>query len=313
MKLLVTGSSGLVGQELVRQLRGQGNELTLFDLVPQDGDAARDIRDTAALRAAMRGCDGVLHLAAVSRVAWGEEDPATCLEINVAATRSLVDILLEERGPWLLFVSSREVYGDPASAYVSETDPIAPFNTYGRSKAEGEAIVNAAADSGLRTAIVRLSNVYGGLNDHPDRAVPALVWRAIRGEEIELTGGDNYFDFVHMRDAADGIVKASALLATGEQRVETVHLSTGVATSLSALAQMAVDVCQSASQIRLVPRREFDVSGFCGNPALAEQVLDWRAQTALRDGMAELRDALIARGAPMPAVHMPGPYRADAE
>ncbi len=313
MRLLVTGSSGLVGRELVHRLRDLGHHIVPFDLTTEAGGAPQDIRDPTAVREAVRGCDGVFHLAAISRVAWGEQDPETCAAINVAATQSLVDILAEEHGgPWLVFTSSREVYGNPENRHVAETDAIAPVNAYGRSKAAGEMIVNAAANAGLRTAILRLSNVYGGLNDHPDRAVPALLWRAIRNERIELTGGDNYFDFVHVRDVAKGLLKASALLAAGEKQLPTVHLATGVPTSLKELARIAIDICRSRSEIALLPYREFDVSGFCGDPALAFEMLGWRADTGLVQGMEDFRDALIARGAALPDVHIPGPYRASA-
>ncbi len=312
MRLLVTGSSGLVGRELISHLRAQGHEAGLFDLRPMDGSPSRDLRDEVALREAMTGCDGIYHLAAVSRVAWGEDAPDLCTEINVAGTYLLVKAMLAaghaQNAPWCVFASSREVYGDPASRRVTEGDPVAPLNTYGRSKAAAERVIEQGQSTGLRTAILRLSNVYGTLNDHPDRAVPALLWRAHRGEPIELTGADNYFDFVHVEDSVAGLIAAGNLLAAGAPTVPTVHLSTGVETSLARLAQAAVELCASSSEIRLLPARSFDVSGFCGDPTLAGEVLGWRAQVSLADGMARLRELMIMGDAPMTPAFRPGAF-----
>ncbi|MBN8831830.1 MAG: NAD(P)-dependent oxidoreductase [Sphingomonadales bacterium] len=307
MKLLVTGSSGLVGSVLVERLREEGHEVRLYDLRPKDGAPSRDLRDEATLREAVADCDGVYHLAAVSRVAWGEEAPEICADINVRCTRLLVDAMLAQGRPWLVFASSREVYGDPASRFVTESDPVAPLNEYGRSKAAAERIVSEGQAQGLRTATLRLSNVYGTMNDHPDRAVPALLWRAHRGDPIELTGGDNYFDFVHVDDSVAGLKAAGDRLAAGQEHVPTVHLSTGVETSLIRLAERATKLCNSSSRIERLPARSFDVSGFCGDPALAGKVLDWRARISLEEGMARLLKLMVAQGAPIPPAFRPGP------
>lgn len=308
VKLMVTGSSGLVGRELCRRLDALAHEVVPFDLKPMAGEPSRDLRDGAALGEALDGCDGVFHLAAVSRVAWGEMDPARCAEINVECTRSLVELMRRQGGAWLVFASSREVYGDVATKLVSESDGIAPINVYGRSKADGEAIIEEGRTRGLRTAIIRLSNVYGTVNDHPDRAVPALLWRALTGEPIELTGGSNYFDFVHVEDAVDGLLAAAKLLEAGEATVPTVHLSTGMPTSLRELAELAIETARSSSPVHLKPARTFDVPGFCGDPTLAGQILRWRARIPLRVGMEKLSREMLASTSPIPPAVMPGPF-----
>jgi len=288
VKILVTGSSGLIGRQLVARLRARGDTVVPFDLRPAQGDAVCDIRDRDSLDAAIAGCEGVFHLAAVSRVAWGEDDPATCHEINVTATRHLVNAALAAAEPWIVFASSREVYGDPGTTPVRESDPIAPINAYGRSKADAEKVIADARKAGLGTATLRLSNVYGTINDHPDRAVPALMWRALQGQLIRLTGGTNFFDFVHIDDCIDGVIAAAAKLANAEKALPTVHLATGAPTSLVELAEAARDICRSLSPIEIVPARSFDVLGFCGEPSFAEQILGWRARISLQDGMRRL-------------------------
>jgi len=308
MRLLVTGSSGLIGSELVKRLREEGHEVRRFDLRPAEGQPARDLRDGAALEEAAAECDGVYHLAAVSRVAWGADAPDICADINIRGTRALVDTMLAHGKPWLVFASSREVYGNPGSRLVTEADPLVPLNEYGRSKVLAEQIVTRGRAAGLRTATLRLSNVYGTMNDHPDRAVPALLWRAHRGEDIELTGGDNYFDFVHVDDSVAGLKAAGERLARGAVQLPTVHLSTGVETSLVSLAERAIELCNAGSRIVRLPVRSFDVAGFCGDPALACTILGWRAAIDLRQGMSRLLERMVAHAAPMPPAFRPGAY-----
>lgn len=307
MRLLITGSYGLVGSALSEACARAGHEAVPFDIVRPGTSRLEDICDGAALAERMTGCDGIFHLAAISRVAWGEERPDLCLRTNVDGTQTVIDAALAQpRRPWLIFASSREVYGNPASGWVAESDPIAPVNAYGRSKAEGERIVDQARTRGLATAILRLSNVYGGRRDHPDRAVPALLADALAGEDLVITGGGNYFDFVHVDDCVAGLMKTVGLLATGEGALPPIHLATGVETSLHELAKLAIATCDSSSRIVETPARPFDVSGFCGDPARARDLLGWRAEIELRTGLARLADELHHNG-PLDPVAMPDP------
>lgn len=302
MKVLVTGSSGLIGREVVARLARDGHEAVPFDVV-EDGS---DIRDASALAAAMQGCDGVMHLAAVSRVAWGEAAPALCDDVNIVGTRILLEVIGQRlQRPWLVFASSREVYGDPDDVPVSESAPMQPVNTYGRSKAEGERMIEAARAEGLSAAIVRLSNVYGTVHDHPDRAVPSLLWRSYKGEDLRLSGVNAFFDFVHVDDTARGLVMAAQKLAEGADQLPTVHLATGVATSLGELARLTLEVAMSPSSITVLPARSFDVKGFCGNPARAAEVLGWQAEIPLAEGLRRYLEILKTRGRPLDPVEMP--------
>jgi len=302
MRVLITGSSGLVGRRLGTLLRSRGVEFSPFDLTA-DGS---DICDPRRIAAAIAGCEGVVHLAAVSRVAWGEQDAGLCHRVNVIGTEQVLRAALSShQQPWIVFASSREVYGDPDEMPVTEAAAIRPLNNYGRSKASGESLMAVAAAAGLRTAVLRLSNVYGVENDHPDRAVPSLMWRALQGEDLRLSGLEGFFDFVHVSDTAKGIVMAIEQLAAGVKTVPTVHLATGVATTLGALAEMAIRVTQSTSKVVVLPSRSFDVKGFCGCPDAAERVLGWRAEATLEAGLHEFLEILRQRCRALDPVEMP--------
>jgi nucleoside-diphosphate-sugar epimerase len=305
MKVLITGSGGLVGRVLAKRLISRGHEVVPFDLKADAQAPARDIRDAKALADALTDCDGVFHLAAVSRVAWGEEDPDTCRAINVTATQVLMDSMHAARVAWIVFASSREVYGQTPIGCVTEAANIAPFNVYGRSKADGEALIANAEPGAPRAAIVRLSNVYGTIHDHPDRAVPSILWRALNHEPISLTGANSYFDFVHVNDSVEGLMLAGELIARTAGPLPPVHLATGVATSLHELARLAVDLCASTSKVTIIPAREYDVGGFCGDPTLAAEIYGWRPQVTLMNGLAHLRQDLIESSMPIAPAFRP--------
>lgn len=295
--VLITGGRGIVGSVTRRALEDLGWSVCAFDIAAPVGHPEHgDIRDAEALNQAMGGCRGIIHMAAVSRVGWGEEDPDRCWSVNVDGTRAVIEAAHRMRPrPWLLFVSSREVYGNPAQLPVTEECPIAPVNCYGRSKAEGEKLVTAAREHGLRTAILRLPSVYGSPLDFPDRVVPSLARRAIGGLDLHLTGAEQICDFLFDRDAVRGIAAVAARLDQGDARLPVVHLATGRPTSLRDLAVLVKNITNSASEIIEEPARSFDVLGFVGCPDRARDLLGWLPSTSLEDGLTALIEALRAR------------------
>ena len=99
-RILVTGSQGLIGSRLVRTLSNEGVDVTGLDLrAPRPGD----ILDPQDVEQAVREVDGIIHLAAVSRVLDGERDPDKCWATNVEGTQHLLDAAARsERAPWLI-------------------------------------------------------------------------------------------------------------------------------------------------------------------------------------------------------------------
>ena len=289
-RILITGSEGLVGRALRTALEMRGVDVTGLDLRGTDGEQG-DVRDPQRVRTAVAGCRGIVHLAAVSRVAWGERDPQGCRDVNVGGLRNVIEAAAAQtaRRPWLLFASSREVYGQPDRLPAGEDAPLRPLNVYGRSKAEGERLVEAARDQGLRAAVVRLSNVYGSTHDHADRVVPAFARAAVRGRPLRVEGEDNVFDFTHLDDTVRGLVALVDLLSDGQAPPPPIHLLTGRPHTLRQLAALAAELAGTATPpIVRAPPRAFDVSRFYGDPARARRLLGWVPRIGLRQGLGRL-------------------------
>ena len=289
-EILITGSEGLIGRALTSSLERRGYAVRRCDLRAPPGSPARiDVLASSAREAAVRGCAGVVHLAAVSRVIRAERDPHLCWRTNTEGTRALVETALAARGrPWILFASSREVYGEAPSLPVTEGAPLTPVNVYGRSKGAGEEAILGARQAGLSTAVVRLSNVYGATDDHPDRVVPAFARAAASGAEMRVDGRDHVFDFTHLGDTILGISTVIDALEAGEAALPPIQLVTGTPTTLGALAELANAAGGERSRIVTAPSRDSDVSRFYGDPSLAHRLLGWRAEISIEDGVRRL-------------------------
>ena len=288
--VLVTGSEGLIGRALVGLLERRGHTVQRFDLRARPEDPGRrDVLDPDALRGAIAGCAGLVHLAAVSRVIHGERDPELCWRTNVDGTRHVIEAALQSRlRPWVLFASSREVYGQPRRLPATEDAPLEPVNVYGRSKLAAERHVLGARGAGLRTGVVRLSNVYGSTADHADRVVPAFARGAAAGAALRVDGREHVFDFTHLDDTVRGLHALIEALDAGEADLPPIHLLTGVPTTLGALAELASAAGGGRSRIVDAPPRSFDVSHFHGDPSLSQRLLGWRAAIHVEEGVRRL-------------------------
>jgi nucleoside-diphosphate-sugar epimerase len=288
-RVLVTGSSGLIGRAVIPRLALAGARPARLDVRESSPPARTDLRDPDALRRALAEADGIIHLGAVSRVVWGERDPQACWAVNVDATRAILKIAFEApRPPWVIYASSREVYGQQDSFPVPESASLAPLNVYARSKVAAEELVWQARDGGLRAAVVRFSSVYGDVEDHIDRVVPAFASAAARGGVMRLDGAECGFDYTHVSDVAEGVLQIARMLSAGEQRLPVLHLVSGVRTTLRDLAEIAA--AAGSRDVRMIeaPARPFDVTNFCGDPRRAAEILGWRSTVSVPAGVGRL-------------------------
>ncbi|MDM8546190.1 NAD(P)-dependent oxidoreductase [Candidatus Venteria ishoeyi] len=289
-KILITGAVGLIGRTLSPLLSQHHFQVIAFDKTyPQTHANYGDITQIETLRQAMQGCVGVINLAAVSRVIWGEQAPELCRLTNFQGMRNVLQVAQEQTTPpWVIFSSSREVYGQPESLPVHEDMPLQPMNVYAHAKRDAENAVLGARQHGLQTAIVRLSNVYGCTKDHADRVVPAFAHAAALGQGMRVDGTNHTFDFTHVSDTVRGILAAVQRLQAGVRDLPPIHLLTGNATTLGQLATLANQLGQGRSQIHEAKERNFDVAKFYGNPTRAKTLLNWSAQISIEQGLKQL-------------------------
>ena len=307
LRILVTGAAGLIGAAVAGRLRGAGMRVLPLDLRAAQPAGRGDFRDQAALAPLVEQADGILHFAAVSRVIDGEKNPDLCWSVNAEGTRQLLALAAaSRRKPWVVYASSREVYGQQDILPVPEDAPQKPKNIYARSKAEAERLMGEARAAGMRNAILRFSNVYGDIGDHADRVVPAFARAAAAAQignhaaaaarcesgsttaAVRVDGAACTFDFTHVADVADGVMRVVRQLVEGEAKLPPIHFVTGRQTSLGELAGLAVANGGPSLRVVEAPARGFDVHRFAGDPARAQALLGWRATTSIEAGFAKL-------------------------
>ncbi len=216
MRVLVTGGRGFIGARLVKDLLAQGADIRVLDDgsrgsadSPAEVEALDgDVRDAEAVRAACRGVDAVVHLAAVQGTRNFYEIPDTVLDVNLRGVLNVAKACAVEEVRRLVFSSSSEVYGIPSefptpeSAPLVVPDPTNPRWSYGASKIAGELVVaNTARRYGFEWVILRYHNVYGPAMGW-DHVVPQFISRLLRDEEFTVQGdGSQRRAFCYVDDA----------------------------------------------------------------------------------------------------------------
>jgi GDP-4-dehydro-6-deoxy-D-mannose reductase len=259
LRALITGASGFAGGWLVRECEAAGDEVVGVSRTGTIGGpggerqlgASLDLRDGAATRAALRDMrpDVVYHLAALSSVGRSWEDPEETMKDNAASAASVLEAVRHEAPEALvLWISSCEVYGRPASLPLDEDAPLAPANPYAVSKAAGEMLARVYAQAyGLRITCARPFS-HAGPGQLPIFILSSLARQAAEGRlagvsELRVVTGnpETRRDFTDVRD----IVRAYRMLAeshvtraSGSVAPGTFNVSSGA--SVSAADQVAL-------------------------------------------------------------------------
>jgi UDP-glucose 4-epimerase len=296
MKLLLTGSSGFIGSALKRLLEEEGIEVVPFDIKDNPLD---DVRDFSALQSKVLGVDGIVHLAAVSRVKIAHENPLECVNTNIGGIINVLEstrlFRADNDKPWVIFGSSREVYGESAILPVNESSTRKAINIYGVSKLSGEELCKVYSENyGLKVRVLRFSNVYTGKNDHLDRVIPKFILQAFNEEDLIINGtGEEIFDFTYIDDTIQGIWGCVQEIERNNHLFDDFNLSTGIPISLKQLAGTIIKKTRSKSKVDFTKPRSYDVNKFYANPSKAIKILGFLPNVTLDEGIdlsiAELR------------------------
>jgi uronate dehydrogenase len=177
-RLLLTGAAGRVGTLIRPGVARIAREVRLVDLrssgalLPHETELTGDLAKIAG--EAVRGCDGVVHLAAVST----ESDFASILAANIVATEALYRAAAQAGVRRIVFASSNHVTGFyPVTTQVGPSDPVRPDSLYAVSKAWGEALARYYFDAaGIEGAVVRLGSVV----ERPETVRHLSTWMSAR-------------------------------------------------------------------------------------------------------------------------------------
>jgi UDP-glucose 4-epimerase len=290
MRILVTGSSGMIGTAACEELARAGHEVIGADRRPNAWNSAIeratvrvDLREVAAVRETLpERCDVVVHLAANARVHDLVVDPVLARD-NFETTFNVLEYCRRRGVARVVLASSREVYGAADRAQHAEGDARIEqsISPYAACKLGAEALATSYAHCyGLRTAIVRLSNVYGRYDDS-DRVIPKFLRAAVAGHDLEIFGAEKVLDFTYLDDCVRGLVAAVERASAG-----TFNVASGTGSSLVELADLVRALVPSTSRVVIGANRTGEVVRYVADIALAREQLGYAPRVPLAEGLA---------------------------
>jgi nucleoside-diphosphate-sugar epimerase len=244
MKVFVTGGTGFIGSEVVRQLRERGDEVACLVRSPEKaarltelgcGLVGGDLGDERAIRRGMEGCDAVIHAAAVYEVGIPASERAAMREANVGGTERVLGAALEAKVPKVVYVSTVGVFGNTHGRIVDESyeHPAKDFTSaYEETKWEAHQVAKRLIADGLPCVIVQPGGVYG---PGDTSSIGRLLDQFLAGKMPLVPFPDLGICLTHVEDIAGGILLALDKGTLGEAYV----LSGPAATIREALSVVA--------------------------------------------------------------------------
>ncbi|MCS7142390.1 MAG: NAD(P)-dependent oxidoreductase [Aigarchaeota archaeon] len=304
MNIIISGGGGVLGHHISDELSLRGHRVVAFGKNLEARNNAlisrvrANVNDLSSLSTLPSDCDVMIHAAGVSRVGLCESDPQSCVMTNVVGTLNVAEWCLKSpKRPWLVFLSSREVYGNPQRIPVSESEPLRPISIYGASKAMAETLIKSLGSRGLRYIILRLTNIYGSLRDHPGRAIPSFIGSALRNEPIVIYGGDQVLDFCHLVDFLKAVTKLVEKISTEPESVacETFNVCSGNGHKLIDVARTVIRLADSTSTITIKEPNPYDTRSFIGDYSKLRNATGYVPEIDLYSGLKMYVNEMKAR------------------
>jgi nucleoside-diphosphate-sugar epimerase len=307
MNYLVTGGAGFIGSHIVQTLLEQGESVRVLDnfstgkrenlepLTQQfNGDRLEilegDLRDASCVEEAVRGVEVIFHEAAFVSVPQSIEEPQTCFEVNIKGTSLLFDSARKAGVKRAVVASSAAIYGDSDALPLVEDTPPRPMSPYAVSKRVKEMYAELFTSSyGLEVVALRYFNVYGPRQRHDSMyaaAVPIFARRLLNGKPVTVFGdGSQTRDLINVRD----VVRANLIAAEHwDAAGQIFNICTGIETGILDLLDVLYELLPNSPSHEFAEPRAGDIYRSAGSPQKAADMLDFRAQISLVDGLEEV-------------------------
>lgn len=251
MKIMITGSEGFFGKNLVRYLDGFDHHLVLVDRVTRilrdqnyvlwrnkHAIYQYDLLSSRNLEETLDGVDVVVHLANRSRIEPSWKEYQDYYEINVAGSQKLFEQCQRAGVSKFIYFSSSSVYGNNGTLKQKETDPLCPTNPYAVSKVATELALQVQASLGdTELIVVRPFTMYGDFMDYNDNGlvIAKFIKNWEQGYPLLLDGGGfQKRDFIHSSDA----LRAFMMIMEHGKNGDIYNMGSGTSVSIRELADI---------------------------------------------------------------------------
>jgi UDP-glucose 4-epimerase len=306
-RVLVTGGLGFIGSNLALALVDAGADVAVVDARhPRHGANSHNLAgpvgervtvieaDLAApeARAAAADAEVVFNLAGQVSHLDSMENPIFDLDVNTRSHVALLEGLrYDNPDAVVVFTSTRQLFGKPRYLPVDEDHPVAPVDVNGITKHATEQFHLLYGETyGLRSTVVRLTNVYGPrqrLRDGFQGFLPIFVRHALLGEQIAVFGdGEQRRDCLYVDDVVECLMRAAV---TPRAAGEIFNVGNDEHLSLREIADAVVIAAGSGSVTSIAwpdDRDAIDIGSYFGDSSKAKRMLDWSPATRFVEGIA---------------------------
>lgn len=302
-KILITGADGFIGSHLTEALVRRGYSVRAFVLYNSFGSwgwldqcshdvkdrfevFAGDIRDPNGVKEAMKGCDAVLHLAALIAIPYSYHSPDTYVDTNIKGTLNILQAARELGVTRVIHTSTSEVYGTARFVPITEDHPLQGQSPYSATKIAADQLAYSFyASFGLPVMIVRPFNTYGP-RQSARAVIPTIITQIANGQrQIKLGAVSPTRDFNYVADTVAGFIAAlEAELGIGM----VINLGSNFEISIGETAQVIAEVMGASIEIitdeyRLRPEKS-EVERLWASNDKARELIEWQPQYGGRDG-----------------------------
>lgn len=289
MKIIVTGSSGMIGTALCDELMKRNIDFYPVDKKPnifnEEINKRTIICDLASKNLDLpTDADLVVHLAANARVHNLVINPDLAKE-NIDALYYMLEFCRKNDIKKFIFSSSREVYGERFRECYEESDVDIShiLSSYTASKIAGEALVRSYTECySIDHIVLRFSNVYGRY-DFKDRLVPLYISLAKEDKDLLVFGLNKKLDFTYIDDTVNGIIRS--IESFKSTRNDVYNICGGEAISVEYVAQQIIKKLGSKSKIKYLQNRTGEISFYQGSNKKAKNIMGFIPMTNIDMGI----------------------------
>jgi nucleoside-diphosphate-sugar epimerase len=225
----------------------------------------------------------VFHLGAFTHVGKSWKRVDECIQANVQGTVNLLQALARYEFRRFVYTGTSEIYGDIDVPF-REDAKVNPVSPYSVSKYAGERFCRMFHQSyDWPIVMLRPFNAYGP-GQTPDRIIPEIIVRALRGQELKMTEGHQTREFNYVEDIAEGFVLAGT---TPGVEGQVLNIGCGEEVSMRDLAQTVLDLMGNPikPQFGALPERPTEIHRMFCDSTKARQALGWSPRHSLADGL----------------------------